>query len=220
MASLSHNELATWLTFTSPGNQQTWYLPCRIKKSLFSFRMNVNTFRPRQNGRHFAAAIFQIFLYENTSISINISLKSVPRGPVNNIAALVQIMAWRRPGDKPLSETMMIILLTHICVTRPQWVKYLHHLTAEFFHCPSTSEVTLKDHVNIDCYQTSQTHHYSHVTWVLGGLKSPATQQFVQQLAHGNNTNPPMLHVSGPLWGDSLQNSQLCRKSIHIMTSP
>ena len=32
-------------------------------------------------------------------------------------------MAWRRPGDKPLSETMMVRLLTHICVTRPQWVK-------------------------------------------------------------------------------------------------
>ena len=32
-------------------------------------------------------------------------------------------MAWRRPGDKPFSEPMMISLLTHICVTRPQWVK-------------------------------------------------------------------------------------------------
>ena len=32
-------------------------------------------------------------------------------------------MAWRRPGNKPLSEPMMVILLTHICVTRPQWVK-------------------------------------------------------------------------------------------------
>ena len=31
-------------------------------------------------------------------------------------------MAWRLPGDKPLSEPMMISLLTHICVTRPQWV--------------------------------------------------------------------------------------------------
>ena len=35
---------------------------------------------------------------------------------------LVQIMAWRRPGDKPLSEPMMFSLPTHICVTRPQWV--------------------------------------------------------------------------------------------------
>ena len=32
-------------------------------------------------------------------------------------------MAWRRPGDKPLSEPMMVSLLTHLCVTRPQWVK-------------------------------------------------------------------------------------------------
>ena len=31
-------------------------------------------------------------------------------------------MAWRRPGDKPLSEAMMVSLLTHICVTQPQWV--------------------------------------------------------------------------------------------------
>ena len=34
-------------------------------------------------------------------------------------------MAWRRPGDKPLSEPMMIILLMLICITRPQWVNHL-----------------------------------------------------------------------------------------------
>ena len=33
-------------------------------------------------------------------------------------------MAWRRPGDKPLSEPMMVRLPTHICVTRPQWVNF------------------------------------------------------------------------------------------------
>ena len=32
-------------------------------------------------------------------------------------------MDWRRPGDKPLSESLMVSLLTDICVTRPQWVK-------------------------------------------------------------------------------------------------
>ena len=31
-------------------------------------------------------------------------------------------MAWHRPGDKPLSEAMVVSVLTHICVTRPQWV--------------------------------------------------------------------------------------------------
>ena len=83
----------------------------------------LNTLRPRQNGRHFADDSFKRnFMNENVRISINISLKFVPKGLINNIPALVQIMAWRRPGDKPLSEPMMVNLLTHICVTRPQWV--------------------------------------------------------------------------------------------------
>ena len=78
---------------------------------------------------------------ENVRISINISLKFVPKGLINNIPALIQIMAWRRPGDKPLSEPMVVILLTHICVTRPQWVNYLQqrsvtHVFAELSSCP------------------------------------------------------------------------------------
>ena len=51
-------------------------------------------------------------------------LKFVPKYPICNTPALVQIMAWRRPGDKPLSEPMMVSLLMHICVTRPQWVNW------------------------------------------------------------------------------------------------
>ena len=81
------------------------------------------TLRPRQNGRHFADDIYKcISLNENVWIQNNISLKFVRKGPINNIPALVQVMAWRRPGDKPLSEPMMVSLTTHICVTRPQWV--------------------------------------------------------------------------------------------------
>ena len=83
--------------------------------------IRLNTLRPRQNGRHFADDTFnRIFLNENARISIKFSLKFVPKDPINNIRALVQIMAWRRPGDKPLSEPVMVGLLTHICVTRPQ----------------------------------------------------------------------------------------------------
>ena len=83
----------------------------------------VNTSRPIQNGLSFPDDIFKcIFLNENVWNSIKISLKSVSRGPIYNIQALVQIMAWRRPGDKPLSEPMLVTLPTHICVTRPQWV--------------------------------------------------------------------------------------------------
>ena len=45
----------------------------------------------------------QIFLNENVWISIKILLKFVPKGPINNIPALVQMMVWRRLGDNPLS---------------------------------------------------------------------------------------------------------------------
>ena len=86
-----------------------------------------NILRPRQNGRHFADDIFKcIFLKENIWISNKISLKFVPKVRINNIPVLGQIMAWRRSGDKPLSEPMMVDLLTHICVTRPQWVNRIY----------------------------------------------------------------------------------------------
>ena len=82
------------------------------------------SFRPRQNGRQFPDDIFKcIFFNENMKLSIKISLKFVPKGPISNIPALVKIMALRRSGDKPLLELMMVILLAHICVTRPQWIK-------------------------------------------------------------------------------------------------
>ena len=83
----------------------------------------VNTLRPRQNGCHLADDIFKsIFVNENVKISITSSLKFAPKSPINNIQALVQIMAWRRPGDKPSSEPMMASSLLHICITRRQWI--------------------------------------------------------------------------------------------------
>ena len=90
-----------------------------------------NTLRQRQNGRHFADDIFKwIFLNENIWIPIKISLKFVPKVLINNIPALVQKMAWCRPSDKPLSEPMMVCLLAHICVTRPQWVNNIRNKSA------------------------------------------------------------------------------------------
>ena len=82
-----------------------------------------NTLRPRQNGHHSPEDILKgIFLNENISILIKISLKFVPKGPINNIPTLVQIMAWCWPGNKPLTEPLMVSLLTHVCVSGPQWV--------------------------------------------------------------------------------------------------
>ena len=140
--------LMPWL-LASPGHQQPWYWWCGHDGSVSSLRTNFsytyllyvenvirqtnssffNTLRRRQNGRHFADDTFKrIFLNENVEISIKISLKFVPKGRINNIPALVQVMAWHRPGHKPLTEPMVVRLLTHICVTRPQWVKKIIQL--------------------------------------------------------------------------------------------
>ena len=100
-------------------------------------------------GRDKLAAIFQMtfsnmiiclvffFLNENVWISIKISLKFVPKDAIENIPALVQIMAWRRPGDKLLSEPMMVISLMHICITPPQCDNLISsgsHLKSQEFH--------------------------------------------------------------------------------------
>ena len=83
----------------------------------------VNKLRQRQNGRRFAGDVFIcVFLKENLGISLKISLRFVPEVWINKITGLVQIMAWRRLGDKPLSGPMMVCLPTYICVTRLQYV--------------------------------------------------------------------------------------------------
>ena len=112
---------------------------CTAQKSHhINWLSDVNTLRPRQNGHRYADDIFKrIFLNENIRISIKISLKFVPKGPVDNNPALVQTMAWRRSGDKSLSEPLMVSLLTHICVTRTQWVKMM----SDSFCLPSTKMI-------------------------------------------------------------------------------
>ena len=68
----------------------------------------------RHNGLNFAEDIFKcIFVNENTWIPIIISLKFVSKGPINDIPVLAQIMAWRRQGNKPLSQPMMVKSPTH-----------------------------------------------------------------------------------------------------------
>ena len=65
----------------------------------------LNTLRSRQNGHHFADNIFKcIFLNENVSILIRISLKFVPKGPMNNIPALVREMAWCQATSHYLNQ--------------------------------------------------------------------------------------------------------------------
>ena len=97
----------------APGYQAVGYVEPK------SLNTTLNTVRPDK-----MAVLSQttLFFNENARIFIEISLTLVPKGSINNIPALVHIMAWRQPGDKPLSEPMMVRLPTYLCVTRPQWV--------------------------------------------------------------------------------------------------
>ena len=109
--------LFLWVQNQWLGAEQTSYYPNQWWPSLLMHTCItgpqwVNTLRPRQDCRHFPDNIFKcIFFNENVWILIKISLTFIPKAPINNIPALVQIMAWRRPGDKPLYEPMMLVYL-------------------------------------------------------------------------------------------------------------
>ena len=85
--------------------------------------------------------IFEYIFLNKKWIWSKISLKFVPKGLIINIPALVQTMAWCCPGDKPLSEPMVVRLPMHICVTRPQWVKVYMLLECSTSYIVSISQM-------------------------------------------------------------------------------
>ena len=142
------------------GKDQCWLVYSRI---LCKYRiiMLLNTLRPSQNGQYFADNIFKcIFLNEKFWISIEISLKFVPKGPINNKPPLVQIMAWCWTGNKTLSEPMMACLLIHICNTQPQWVNGMMNIwcllwtLAEMILYHAGSVMLFLSSINFICYNS------------------------------------------------------------------
>ena len=108
------SEWLFWELTAPPDHSGAFTLEWLIPPTHCRYNISLNTLTPRQNGLHFTDDIFKcIFLNENVWIAIRISLTFVSEGPINNIPALVQIMAWRWPGDKPLSGPMMVKLPTH-----------------------------------------------------------------------------------------------------------
>ena len=72
--------------------------------------------------RRIRQSLTALVLNENLPISVKISLKFLPKDPINNIPLLVHLMVLYQPGDQPLSEPMMLNLPMHMCVTQPQWI--------------------------------------------------------------------------------------------------
>ena len=115
-----------------------WQLPCmsyvimlqiclaHINKSKHT-KCTIQDIHPKRILTHFpldkmaaglADDIFKcIFLKENDMIPIQISMKFVPKSSIDNKPALVQVMAWRRIGDKPYLNQWWPSSLTHICGT-------------------------------------------------------------------------------------------------------
>ena len=60
-----------------------WYSWCPLIMKTLMVGFMVNTLRPRQNGRHIPDDTFKrIFVNENVTILIEISLKFVPKDPI------------------------------------------------------------------------------------------------------------------------------------------
>ena len=68
--------------------------------SIVLWYSSINKLRPKKNANYFAGDIFKCICYDEYMISNNISLNFAPEGQINNSPALVQIIAWCRPGDK------------------------------------------------------------------------------------------------------------------------
>ena len=109
------------------------------------------------NGLHFVVVLLGFVLVDFSQIRqgyvTSKPLKFVPVGPIINISASVLIMSWRWPGDKPLSEPIMVRLPTHICIPQPQWFiqlpgKHMWHLWVIKSHKPTKNLWHLHNNAN------------------------------------------------------------------------
>ena len=84
---------------------------CHVGRHVMTFiRRLFSSSLPEQNSRCFADDISKnISFYENVRISTKISLKFVPKGPIDSKAALDQVMAWLRTGVKSLPQPIMTV---------------------------------------------------------------------------------------------------------------
>ena len=178
--------------------------------------------RPRQNGHHFADDIFEcIFMNENVWLSLRISLKFVRKVRINNTVVLVQIMAWRRPGDKPLSEPMMISFMAHICVTGSQRVDqgwpgfrtYLRNIEGNDFTLLYKFSALVCFYY-IDVIMTTMASQITILTVVYSTVYSDADQR-----KHQSSASPAFVRgIRRDRWIPRTK-GQLRGKCFHLMTS-
>ena len=77
------------------------------------YDLSLNSSPSGQNIRHFTDNSFKC-MNEKCSILIQISLKFVPKGSIDNKLVWIQVMAWHRTGEKPLSEPTLTVFYIHM----------------------------------------------------------------------------------------------------------
>ena len=119
----------------------------------------INSSPPGQMAVILADDIFKwIFLNEYGRIPIQISLKFVPGSPVDKKPALVQVMAWRRTGDKPLPQLMLTQFIdAYMRHRRMMSFKHLRLCTwpkwnADSFLCFCFTIITILDRFTLSIY--------------------------------------------------------------------
>ena len=95
----------TYGDLSRPQCVESW----KCKKNKTNNNETVNIWNALGDSNHFVNALrpFCRRHFQMHFLSIKSSLKFIPKVPIDNKPALIHIMAWRRPGDKPLSEPMM-----------------------------------------------------------------------------------------------------------------
>ena len=80
----------------------------------------INTFGWRKSWHQSADEILKcFFINEKYHIFIQISLRFIPKGPINNMPSMVQIMPWRHSDDNQLSDDSVVYWYIYIWNTQP-----------------------------------------------------------------------------------------------------
>ena len=99
-------------------------------------------------------------------------------------------MAWRGPGDKPLSEPMMVTLLRHICITRPQWVN-------KYFELACIKQITIYDCITV-CTQPGIHPNYKAILKMTpGGSKYSTVRSVVNLSTHNEHHHTSLSYIHG-----------------------
>ena len=127
-----------------------------------------------------------VFTWMKMVVPIQVSLKYISMSPINSKLALVQVMAWRRAGDKPLPELMMTQLIHAYVRQKGRWVT---GIDTKIEVSPTTWEAHPRANPEVTKIEVS----ISIQSWCLKAYHIYADSGvYTQKIAHKNASNQPL----------------------------